>query len=242
MSTNKEYCYTDYHFEPALQQDVFHPKPAPRIFGTHGFFGSFNWTEQFFGSGRICCSRGRPVRFGKSARKYPWAWKTVWSGVTGTEPHSGTNSYRLPILKHWNLLTLRSGPEAQSGIHIRSPRKICYNFGFRRYYPEIKVNGSNKDLFLWKSRMAKLCFYLYFLTTSCFDEILMKVCIVLNSSWAHHVLMWFWWYSESYMTCSISFIKQDLKSFKKNYNQYAHWMLIFLKIPAEISLFPRLPA
>ena len=49
-----------------------------------GIFGWIYRAEQYFGPGRGCCSGRKPVRFGKSTRKYPWVPRNVWSGVSGT--------------------------------------------------------------------------------------------------------------------------------------------------------------
>ena len=59
----------------------------PETYSTHfllptGNFGPYYRTEQNIGPnwGWYGCSSGRkPVRFGKWARKYPWAPKSVWS-------------------------------------------------------------------------------------------------------------------------------------------------------------------
>ena len=72
---------------PKLTSDSNSPYPNPH--STHflvptGIFGRIYRTEQYFGPGRGCCSGRKPVRFGKSAQKYPWVPKNVWSGVSGT--------------------------------------------------------------------------------------------------------------------------------------------------------------
>ena len=51
--------------------------PYPKPHSTHflkptGIFGRIYRTEQYFGPGRGCCFGRKPVRFGKSAKKYPW--------------------------------------------------------------------------------------------------------------------------------------------------------------------------
>ena len=63
--------------------------PYPKPHSTHflvptGIFGRIYRTEQYFGPRRGCCSGRKPVRFGKSAQKYPRVPRNVWSGVSGT--------------------------------------------------------------------------------------------------------------------------------------------------------------
>ena len=83
--------------------------------------------------GRGCCSGRKSVRFGKSAQKYPRVPRNVWSGVSGTEhpnmklvlvKHPGTESYRLPIRKHRNILTLRPGTEPGTEFRFELPAKF----------------------------------------------------------------------------------------------------------------------
>ena len=38
--------------------------------------------------------------------------------------HPRTEAYRLPFLKHRNLLTLRSGPGTRNEVQNRTPRKV----------------------------------------------------------------------------------------------------------------------
>ena len=76
--------------------------------------------------------------------------------------HPATESYRLPIPKHRNLLTLRSGPGTRNGVHIRTPAK----FGVGRsklgvpghIYPEIKGQWLNW-IFVLTFEVAKLDFF-----------------------------------------------------------------------------------